>query len=82
MLLNIGRLPSSYALPATLEFLEQEKKAKVLASPKIRAVHGKKASINIGEVIPVPYYRYENASNTYLGYVLRYIRNTEMCRWV
>jgi general secretion pathway protein D len=66
---DIGRLPSSYALPATLEFLEQEKKAKVLASPKIRAVHGKKASINIGEVIPVPYYRYENASNTYLGYV-------------
>lgn len=65
---DIGRLPTNYALPATLDFLEQEKKAKVLASPKIRAVHGKKASINIGEVIPVPYYRYENASNTYLGY--------------
>jgi type II secretory pathway component HofQ len=40
-------------LPATLDFLEQEGKGKVLASPKIRAVHGKKASINIGEVIPV-----------------------------
>ncbi|GAB4274224.1 MAG: hypothetical protein Kow0029_14380 [Candidatus Rifleibacteriota bacterium] len=65
---DIGRLPSNYALPATLDFLEQEQKAKVLASPKIRAVHGKKASINIGEVIPVPYYRYENASNSYLGY--------------
>ncbi len=65
---DIGRLPSNYALPATLDFLEQEQKAKVLASPKIRALHGKKASINIGEVIPVPYYRYENASNTYLGY--------------
>lgn len=64
---DIGRLPSNYALPATLDFLEQEDKAKVLASPKIRAVHGKKASINIGEVIPVPYFRYENASNTYLG---------------
>ncbi|HNX77611.1 MAG TPA: hypothetical protein PLM07_19390 [Candidatus Rifleibacterium sp.] len=65
---DIGRLPSNYALPATLDFLEQESKAKVLASPKIRAVHGKKASINIGEVIPVPYYRYETASNSYLGY--------------
>jgi type II secretory pathway component GspD/PulD (secretin) len=65
---DIGRLPSNYALPATLDFLEQEQKAKVLASPRIRALHGKKASINIGEVIPVPYYRYENASNTYLGY--------------
>jgi type II secretory pathway component GspD/PulD (secretin) len=65
---DIGRLPSSYALPATLDFLEQEGKGKVLASPKIRAVHGKKASINIGEVIPVPYYRYETASNTLLGY--------------
>jgi len=65
---DIGRLPSSYELPATLDFLEQDDKAKVLASPKIRAVHGKKASINIGEVIPVPYFRYENASNTYLGY--------------
>jgi type II secretory pathway component GspD/PulD (secretin) len=64
---DIGRLPSNYALPATLDFLEQEQKAKVLASPKIRALHGKKASINIGEVIPVPYYRYENASNTFLG---------------
>ncbi len=65
---DIGRLPSNYALPATLDFLEQESKAKVLASPKIRAVHGKKALINIGEVIPVPYFRYENASNSYLGY--------------
>ena len=66
---DIGRLPSSYALPATLDFLEEEGKGKVLASPKIRAVHGKKASINIGEVIPVPYYRYETASNTLLGYM-------------
>ncbi|MFZ5953413.1 MAG: type II secretion system protein GspD [Candidatus Rifleibacteriota bacterium] len=65
---DIGRLPTNYALPATLDFLEQEDKAKVLASPKIRALHGKKASINIGEVIPVPYYRYENASNSLLGY--------------
>ncbi|MBQ3643219.1 MAG: AMIN domain-containing protein [Candidatus Riflebacteria bacterium] len=66
---DIGHLPSNYALPATLDFLEQESKAKVLASPKIRAVHGKKASINIGKVIPVPYYKYENASNSYLGYI-------------
>lgn len=64
---DIGRLPTNYALPATLDFLEQEQKAKVLASPKIRAVHGKKASINIGEVIPVPYYRYETATNSFLG---------------
>ncbi len=66
---DIGRLPSNYALPATLDFLEQDDKARVLASPKIRAVHGRKASINIGEVIPVPYFRYENASNSYLGSV-------------
>ncbi len=38
---DIGHLPSNYALPATLDFLEQESKAKVLASPKIRAVHGR-----------------------------------------
>jgi len=65
---DIGRLPSKIAIGATLELLEQENKAKVLASPKIRAVHGKKAAINIGEVIPVPFFRYEVASSTYLGY--------------
>ena len=63
---DIGRLPTTYELPAALEFLEQDQKAKVLASPKIRAIHGKKASINIGEVIPVPYFRYENATNAAL----------------
>ena len=61
---DIGRIPSSYALPATLDFLEKESQAKILASPKIRAVHGKKANINIGEVIPVPYYKYEIASGS------------------
>lgn len=60
---DIGHLPSNYALPATLENLEQNSKAKILASPKIRAVHGKKASINIGKVIPVPYYNHEKSNN-------------------
>ena len=41
----------------------------MLSSPKIRAVHNKKATINIGKKIPVPYFRYEVASTTYLGYV-------------
>lgn len=62
---DIGHLPSNYALPATLENLAQNSKAKILASPKIRAVHGKTASINIGKVIPVPYYNYEKSTNTF-----------------
>jgi type II secretory pathway component GspD/PulD (secretin) len=61
---DIARIPKNYAFPATLEFLENEGKAKVLASPKIRAVHGKKASIHVGEVIPVPRFTYEVASLT------------------
>ncbi len=65
---DLNRIPRSFALKAKLDFLEREEKAKVLASPKIRAVHGKTASINIGETIPVPYTRYEVASNSYLGY--------------
>ncbi len=66
---DLNRIPTSIELPATLDFLEKNNKAKVLASPKIRAVHKKKASISIGKVYPVPYFRYENASSTYLGYV-------------
>ena len=64
---DIGRIPRQIQLGATLDFLERENKAKVLASPKIRAVHMKKATINIGEVIPVPYFRYEVASSSFLG---------------
>lgn len=66
---DITRIPTSYALGARLVMLENEGKAKVLSSPKIRAVHNKKATINIGKKIPVPYFRYEVASTTYLGYV-------------
>lgn len=66
---DIARLPKSVTIGATLDFLEKENKAKVLASPKIRAVHGKKATIQIGEIIPVPYFRYEVASSSYIGYV-------------
>ena len=62
---DITRLPTSYTIGAALDFLEKENKAKVLASPKIRAVHGKKASINIGEVIPVPYFTYEVGSGSF-----------------
>ena len=61
---DIARIPKNYAFPAALDFLENEGKAKVLASPKIRAVHGKKASIHVGEVIPVPRFTYEVASLT------------------
>ncbi|HEY9070895.1 MAG TPA: FecR domain-containing protein [Candidatus Ozemobacteraceae bacterium] len=66
---DITRIPTSYAIGAKLVMLEKQGKAKVLSSPKIRAVHGKEATINIGQKIPVPYYRYEVASTTYLGYV-------------
>ena len=65
---DINRLPSNYPIGATLDFLETQSKAKVLASPKVRVVHGKQAIIKIGEIIPVPYFRYESASTTYLGY--------------
>ncbi|NLI76687.1 MAG: hypothetical protein GX442_09625 [Candidatus Riflebacteria bacterium] len=61
---DITRLPTSYPLAATLDFLESQNKAKTLASPKIRAVHGKSATISIGKIYPVPYYRYEVASST------------------
>ncbi|RCK80740.1 MAG: Type II/IV secretion system secretin RcpA/CpaC, associated with Flp pilus assembly [Candidatus Ozemobacter sibiricus] len=61
---DITRLPTSYPLAAKLDFLESQNKAKTLASPKIRAVHGKKATISIGKIYPVPYYRYEVATNT------------------
>lgn len=66
---DVTKIPTSYALGARLVMLENEGKAKVLSSPKIRAVHNKKATINIGKKIPVPYFRYEVASTTYLGYV-------------
>jgi len=66
---DITRIPTSYAIGAKLIMLENQGKAKVLSSPKIRAVHGKQATINIGKKIPVPYFRYEVASTSYLGYV-------------
>ena len=61
---DIGRLPSNYALPARLSFLEETEGAKVLASPKIRAVHQKPARIFIGRTIPVPYYDYATSTGT------------------
>ena len=65
---DISRIPRHIPIGATLDLLEQEGKSKVLASPKIRAIHGKTASIIIGDTIPVPYTRYEVASNAYLGF--------------
>ncbi len=66
---DIGRLPTSYALPARLSFLEETEGAKVLASPKIRAVHKKPARIFIGRTIPIPYYDYATtASSPYAVY--------------
>lgn len=48
---------------ATIEFLENQNKAKVLASPRLLVVNNKDASILIGEEIPVPYYDYVLATN-------------------
>lgn len=64
----LGAAGAGTPIAAQLDLLERNNKIKVLSSPKIRAVHGKKASISIGKVYPIPYYRYENASNTYWGY--------------
>ncbi|MBU1107149.1 MAG: hypothetical protein KKB51_10810 [Candidatus Riflebacteria bacterium] len=61
---DIGRLPSNYALPAQLNFLEQTDGAKVLASPKIRAVHMKPARIFIGDKYPIPYYDYATPASS------------------
>lgn len=49
----------SGSLVASLEMLTQNKKARILSSPIIRVIDGKTATINVGEVVPVPYYSYE-----------------------
>ena len=64
---NIGE--KDLSITAVLDLLEREKKVKLISSPKIRTVHGKSASISIGKVYPVPSYKYENASNSYLGHI-------------
>ncbi len=48
---------------ATMEFLENNNKAKVLASPRLLVVNNKLATTLIGEEIPVPYYDYVMATN-------------------
>ncbi|HNY12040.1 MAG TPA: hypothetical protein PKK26_10665 [Candidatus Wallbacteria bacterium] len=45
-------------ISATMEFLENNNKAKVLASPRLLVVDGKKASTLIGEQVPVPSFDY------------------------
>lgn len=60
---NISDIPSRLPITATLSALSEQNKAKVLASPRIRALHQKNASIKIGETIPVPYYELLNTSN-------------------
>jgi len=48
---------------ATMEFLENQNKAKVLASPRLLVVNNKHATSLIGEQIPVPSYDYVIAPN-------------------
>lgn len=48
---------------ATMEFLENNNKAKVLASPRLLVINNRNATTLIGEEIPVPYYDYVMASN-------------------
>jgi len=48
---------------ATVEFLENQNKAKVLASPRLLVVDRKTATTLIGEQIPVPSYDYVMSSN-------------------
>jgi|GEM_PF-5525874 len=43
---------------ATMEFLENQNKAKVLASPRLLVVNNRSANTLIGEEIPVPIYDY------------------------
>jgi type II secretory pathway component GspD/PulD (secretin) len=61
---DIGHWPKQVNFAAQIDLLERDNKAKVLASPRIRVVHGKKASIHIGEKIPVPRFTYEVSSLT------------------
>ncbi|MDD5089687.1 MAG: secretin N-terminal domain-containing protein [Candidatus Wallbacteria bacterium] len=46
-------------LVALLETLAEKKRARILSSPIIRVIDGKSATINVGEVVPVPYYTYD-----------------------
>jgi len=50
-------------ISATMEFLENNNKAKVLASPRLLVVDGKRASTLIGEQVPVPSFDYIMAPN-------------------
>lgn len=50
-------------ISATVEFLENQNKAKVLASPRLLVVNKKKASTLIGEQVPVPSFNYVMAPN-------------------
>ncbi len=50
-------------ISATMEFLENQNKAKVLASPRLLVVDGKRASTLIGEQVPVPSFDYIMAPN-------------------
>lgn len=60
---NVADFPSRVPVSATLSALLNSNKAKVLASPRIRAVHNKQASITIGETIPVPYFDLLNSTS-------------------
>ncbi|PKK88842.1 MAG: hypothetical protein CVV64_17005 [Candidatus Wallbacteria bacterium HGW-Wallbacteria-1] len=64
---NVADFPSRIPVAATLSALLNNNKAKVLASPKIRALHDKAASIKIGETIPVPYYELVNSTSNQSG---------------
>lgn len=59
---NISDFPSRVPVSATLSAMLNSNKARILASPRIRAVHNKKASITIGETIPVPYFNLLNSA--------------------
>jgi type II secretory pathway component GspD/PulD (secretin) len=60
---NISDMPTRLPLTATISALAEQNKAKVLASPRIRALHQKSASIKIGETIPVPFYELLNSTS-------------------
>ena len=66
MSMNILSLPD-LKIYGKLEALAKQEKANILSSPKIRVVHGRKAEIEIGDEIPVPYYTYEEAHKYTVG---------------
>jgi len=52
--LSFGHIASTFSLDMQLSAMEELGKTKILSSPKILVVQNEKASINIGDRLPIP----------------------------